>query len=73
MMYNQHGFFKKDVVTIGVINIKTISIEKDKFLYSVFDNGDIIILSESGIPYGKVTLRRIPRPEKRRNQVANII
>jgi hypothetical protein len=73
MMYDQHGLFKRDVVTIGVLNIRTISIEKDKFLYSLFDNGDIIVLSESNVEYGKVTLRRVPRPEKRRNQIANII
>ncbi len=73
MLYSQHGIFKRDTTTLNVVNIKTISIQKDKFLYSVFNNGDIVILSESDIPYGEVTLRWIPRPEKRRNKIANII
>jgi len=38
MMYNQRGLLKRDVVTVGVLNIKTISIEKDRFLYDIFDN-----------------------------------
>jgi len=73
MMYNQRGLLKRDVVTVGVLNIKTISIEKDRFLYDIFDNWDIIILSESDIPYGELVFSWIPRPEKRRNQIANII
>jgi hypothetical protein len=73
MMYDQTGIFKRDVFTIGVPSIKTISLKKKWFLYSLFDNGDIIILSEANISYGEVILRRVPRPEKRRNQIANII
>jgi len=73
MLYSQHGIFKRDTTTLNVVNIKTISIQKDKFLYSVFNNGDIVILSESDIPYGEVTLRWIPRPEKRRNQMVKVI
>jgi hypothetical protein len=73
MMYDQTGIFKRDVVTIGVPNIKTISLRKKWFLYSIFDNGDIIVLSEANITDGEVTLKWVPRPEKRRNQIANII
>ncbi|MFA7717955.1 MAG: hypothetical protein WC875_04535 [Candidatus Absconditabacterales bacterium] len=73
MMYDQTGIFKRDVVTIGVPNIKTISLRKKGFLYSIFDNGDIIVLSEANITDGEVTLKWVPRPEKRRNQIANII
>lgn len=73
MMYDQHGLFKRDTITLSVLNIKTISIQKDKLLYSIFNNGDIVILSEADIPFGEVKLRWVPRPEKRRNQIANII
>jgi len=40
----------------------------------MFDNGDLIILTEGDIAQnGEVTLRRIPRPEKRRNQIVKVI
>ena len=38
LMYDQTGLFKRDVITISSQSIKTISIKKEKFLYSVFDN-----------------------------------
>ena len=38
MLYDQGGIFHREEITIGVLNIKTISIRKDKLLYSIFDN-----------------------------------
>ena len=74
LMYDQWGIFRRDVITISSQSIKTISIKKDKFLYSVFDNGDIIILTEwDSHGDGEVTLRRVPNPEKRRNQMGKIV
>lgn len=74
MMYDQWGLFKRDTITISAQSIKTVSIRKNKILYSIFDNGDIIILTEwDSRGDGEVTLRWIPRPEKRRNQMARIV
>jgi hypothetical protein len=43
-------------------------------LYSIFDNGDLIILTEGDIEQnGEITLRRVPRPEKRKNQMVKVI
>ena len=40
----------------------------------MFDNGDIIILTEGDTEHnGEVKFRRIPRPEKRRNQIVKVI
>lgn len=73
-MYDQWGLFKRDTITISAQSIKTVSIRKNKILYSIFDNGDIIILTEwDSRGDGEVTLRWIPRPEKRRNQMARIV
>lgn len=44
--YNQEGILKRDIKTSNVRNIKTISIKKNNFLYNLFDNGDLIFLSE---------------------------
>jgi len=74
MLYDQWGIFRRDVVTISSQSIKTISIKKDKFIYSVFDNGDLIILTEWDTEHiGEMILRRIPRPEKRKNQIVKVV
>jgi len=74
IMYDQWGIFKRNVVTISAQSIKTITIKKSGLFYSMFDNGDLIILTEGDIAQnGEVTLRRIPRPEKRRNQIVKVI
>jgi hypothetical protein len=62
------------VVTISAQSIKTITIKKSGLFYSMFDNGDIIILTEGDTEHnGEVKFRRIPRPEKRRNQIVKVI
>ena len=74
IMYDQGGILKRNVVTISAQSIKTISIKKSGLLYSIFDNGDIVILTEGDVAQnGEVTLRRVPRPEKRRNQIVKIV
>lgn len=74
IMYEQWGIFKRNVKTINTQSIKTIAIQKSSLLYSMFDNGDLIILSEGDTEHeGEMILRRIPRPEKRRNQIVKVI
>ena len=73
MLYDQWGVFKKDIITVSNHSVKTISVRKKWFLYSVFNNGDIIVLTEWDVNYWEIVLRWIPKPEKRRNQIANII
>ena len=74
MMYDQWGIFKRNVVTISVQSIKAISIKKAWLLYSMFDNGDIIILTEGDSEHnGEIKFRRIPRPDKRRDQMVRVI
>lgn len=46
IMYSQMGIFQRDVITIPAQNIKTILVKKESFLYSVFNNGDIVIMTE---------------------------
>lgn len=74
MMYDQWWLFKRNVITIGAPSIKSISITKAWLLYSVFDNGDINILTEGDTDRnGEIKFRRIPRPEKRKNQIIKVI
>lgn len=74
MMYEQWWILKRNVSTISAQSIKSIAIKKAWLLYSIFDNGDIIILTEGDTERnGEIKFRRIPRPEKRRNQIVKVI
>ncbi len=74
IMYDQEGIFNKKVITLNEKSIKTISIERKWFLYSVFNNWDIIFLAEWDVTeHGDVKLKWIPKPEKRRDQIARIM
>ncbi len=85
MMYDQWGILKRNIRTISADSIKSISIKKSWLLYSIFDNGDIIVLTEGDMEpiddddqwdvenYGEIKFRRIPKPEKRKNQILKIV
>ena len=73
IMYDQEWIFKRNVTTINEKSIKTISVRKHGFLDSIFNNWDIIFLSEWDTNYGDITLRRVAKPEKRRNEIARIM
>jgi hypothetical protein len=74
MMYEQWGLFKRNVSTISSQSIKSIAIKKQGLLYSIFDNWDILILTEwDNERNGEIKFRRIPRPEKRRNQIVKVV
>lgn len=74
IMYDQAGIFNKKVITLNEKSIKTISIERRWFLYSIFNNWDIIFLAEGDVTeHGDVKLKWIPKPEKRRDQIAKIM
>jgi len=43
-------------------------------LYSIFNNGDIIFLTEGDAANnGEITLRWVPKPEKRRKEIARVM
>lgn len=74
MMYDQSGFFKRNVATISSQSIKMISIKKNTFLYSVFDNWDIVVLTEWDVhDDGEILFRWVARPEKRRNEITRVV
>lgn len=45
-LYNQRGIFYRTMSALNIQNIRTINVQKEKFIYTIFDNGDIIFLSE---------------------------
>lgn len=74
MMYDQWGLFERDIITISTQSIKAISIIKSGLLYSIFNNGDIVILTEGDSEQRwEIKLHRIPKPDKRKDQMVKII
>lgn len=74
IMFNQTWIFKKDMATVDVEKIKTILIKKRNFLYSIFNNWDLIFLSEwDSNNFWEITLYFIPRPEEKKEKISNII
>ncbi len=73
IMYDQKWILDKNVITINEKSIKTIFVKRPGFLYSVFNNWDIIFLSEWDTNYGEITLRRVAKPEKRKWDIARIM
>jgi len=73
LRYDQEGIFHRDMITINVHNIKTISVRKSWLLYSIFDDGDIIFLSEGDAYHGEITLEYISSPEKKKYEIGQIM
>jgi len=71
--YNQTGLFNKKVVTINEKSIKTITVERKGILYSIFNNGNLIFLSEGDETRGDITFFYVHNPEELRNQAAIIM
>lgn len=73
-LYEQKWILSKKVITVNEQSIKTISVERDGFLYSVFNNWDIIFLAEGDVSeHWDIKLKWIPKPEKRRAEIAALM
>jgi len=75
IMYDQWGIFNRNIISTNEKSIKTISVKKTWLFYSIFNNGDLIFLTEWDTTGGggEITLRRVPKPEKRRKEIARIM
>lgn len=72
--YNQSGFFKRDIKTSNVRNIKTVTIQKNSLRYNIFDNWDLTFLSEwDRANQGEITLHYIQDPESKKKKISQIM
>lgn len=72
--YNQTGFFKRDIKTSNARNIKTVSIQKWLFWYNIFDNWDLIFLSEwDKANQWEIILHYIADPEAKKKEINRIM
>ncbi len=73
LRYDQEGILRRDVITINVNSIKTVSVRKKWLLYSVFNNWDIVFLSEGDVDHGEILLEYIHKPEDMKHRIAQIM
>lgn len=74
IMFNQTWIFKKDMATVDVEKIKTILVKKRNFLYSIFNNWDLIFLSEwDSNNFWEIILFFIYKPEEKKDKISKII
>ncbi len=72
--YNQSWPLKRDIKASNVKNIKTITIEKNNLLYNIFDNGNLIFLSEWDRDNdGEIVLHYIKDPEAKKKEITRIM
>lgn len=72
--YNQSWPLKRDIKASNVKNIKTITVEKNNLLYNIFDNGNLIFLSEWDRDNdGEIVLHYIKDPESKKKEITRIM
>lgn len=72
--YDQKWIFRRNIKTINTLNIKTVSVEKVWFWYSLFNTWDLVFLSEWwDMQHGEVVLHYISKPEKHRHAIAFVL
>lgn len=72
--YNQSWALKRDIKSSYVKNIKTITIEKNRFRYNIFDNWNLIFLSEGDRDNDwEIVLHYIQNPEKTKKEIIRIM
>lgn len=71
--YNQTGIFKRNMTSLNVQNIRSIVVNKAWLLYSIFNNGEILILSEwSDNKKGEAKFNYVHDPETKRVRMKQI-
>lgn len=74
VMYDQSGLLKSNVVSTNEHSIKTITVKKSGLWDSIFNLGNIIFFTEwDTADLGEIILRWVSNPEKRKNQIAQIM
>lgn len=72
--YNQSWIFKRESKTIWVDKIKSIQANKKGLIRSIFDFGEVIILTEGDeVGRGEIRLKFIPKPDTIRKKIVKIM
>ena len=76
--YNQEWFFKRISKTIDLKDIRSTSVRKSWFINSIFNNGELVILSESGWTgtgtwAGEIVFRFVYHPDLRNSEINKLL
>lgn len=72
-LYNQRGILYRTTSAMNLENIRTVNLHKSTLLYSLFDNGDIIFLSEwDETDLWEVTVYYVANPESKRDKIEEL-
>lgn len=70
--YNQEWFFQRDIVSLNIKNIKTVSVKKAGIFNSLFNEGSLEILCE-GDDAGRLNVDYVTWPERIKNKINKIL
>ncbi len=72
-LYNQRWILYRTNSAMNLANIRTVNVRKSSLLYSMFDNGDIIFLSEGDdSDLWEVTVYYVSTPELKRDKIEEL-
>ncbi len=72
-LFNQTGILNRNMTSLNVNNIRSIVVNKSWLIYSIFNNGDIRILSEwSDNELWEVQMKYVNNPEMKRAKIKQI-
>ncbi len=77
--YNQEWFFKRITKTIDLKDIRSTSVRKSGIVNSIFNNGELVILSEAGWEWtettraGEIVFRYVYHPDLRNSQINKLL
>lgn len=72
--FNQSWIFRRQNKFLNKQNIRTISVNQHGFMHSLFNNGEIIILSEWwATDVGDIQLLYVPKPEEARQKMKKVL
>lgn len=61
--FDQTGILQRDVNALSLDKIKSVNIRKKWFFYSLFNNGDVIFMSEWDVIRWEIALRYVQNPD----------
>jgi hypothetical protein len=73
ILTEQSWLFKRWIRTLDVAKVKSISVQKNSLLHSLFNNGAIIFMSDGDETLGEIILEYVYNPEWQKSILHNII
>lgn len=70
ILAEQTGIFKRQLRTLDTSKIKSISVYKKELLLSIFNNGNMVFMSDGDDNnMGEITVKYIYNPEQRKKEI----